>query len=173
LRLEHLSYWIARDLYVAEYDGEILDAGDKIVVRKARIVEHLRGWNRRTARLAAADFAEAVLPIFEQVRPDDGSVRRAIEAARAVARGEIDDPAAEAAARAAAYRVTGAAAYAAQAAAEAVARYAAHLCARDAAKVATDAVAYGAAGDAAWTAAEAARTAQGQIILDYAYGRIG
>ena len=40
-------------------------------------------------RLIVADFAERVLPIFEAHYPDDDRPRKAIEAARAYARGEI------------------------------------------------------------------------------------
>jgi len=39
--------------------------------------------------LWAAECAEHVLPLFEQERPDDGRPRRAIELARAWARGEV------------------------------------------------------------------------------------
>jgi hypothetical protein len=182
MRPEHLSRWIARDLFVAEYEGEVLDAGDKIIVRKARIVEHLTGWNERTARLAAADFAEAVLPIYEARHPDDDRPRKAIEAARAFANGEIDaaawaaaGAAATAAASAAAWAAAGAAARAAAGdAAGDAARAAAGDAAGDAARAAATAAAWAAARDAAWDAARAAAwAAQGQIILDYAYGRRG
>lgn len=44
----------------------------------------------RVARLFAADCAEAVLPLFEHVCPNDDRPRLAIAAARAFARGEID-----------------------------------------------------------------------------------
>ena len=40
-------------------------------------------------RLIAADFAEHVLPLFEADYPDDDRPRKAIEAARAFARGEV------------------------------------------------------------------------------------
>ena len=43
----------------------------------------------RIARLMAADFAEAVLPVYERDYPNDGRPRAAIAAARAHARGEI------------------------------------------------------------------------------------
>lgn len=101
LRVEHLSYWIARDLFVAEYDGELLDAETKVVVRKARIVEHLKGWNKRTMRLCAADFAEAVLPIFEKEHPNDNRPRLAIQVARDYANGSADSAASSAASSAA------------------------------------------------------------------------
>src|SRR5574340_809992 len=50
---QHLSRWIASDLFVAEYEGELIEQDDKLVVRRARIVEHLKGWNGRTLALAA------------------------------------------------------------------------------------------------------------------------
>ena len=43
----------------------------------------------KVARFMAADFAEAVLPIFERERPRDDRPRKSIAAARALARGEI------------------------------------------------------------------------------------
>lgn len=150
LRPEHLSGWIARDLFVAEYDGEMVDVGDKVVVRRARVVEHLAGWNERTARLAAADFAERVLPIFEKRCPGDDRPRLAIQAARDFANGLISrDKLREAAGAARA-------AWAAWAAAAAWAAGAA-----GAARAAAD----------ARTAGAAEREAQGRIILDYAHGR--
>ena len=123
LRVENLSRWIARDLFVAEYDGEFVEAEDKLVVRRARIVEHLTGWNERTRALAACDFAESVLPIWEAHFPNDERPRKAIQAGRDRANGRIS--AAEAA-------------------------WAAWT---------------------AWAAWAAEREAQGQVILDYAYGR--
>ena len=104
-------------------------------------------------RLIAADFAEHVLPLFEAEYPDDDRPRKAIDAARAYARGEITEEqlsAAWDAARAAAWAAAGAAAWdaagdAAGAAAWAAARAAAGAAARDAARAAAGA----AAGDAA------------------------
>ena len=49
------------------------------------------------ARLMAADFAEAVLHIYEKDYPKDNRPRLAIEAARQFARGEIDSAAMSAA----------------------------------------------------------------------------
>ena len=114
LKPAHLSRWIGRDLFVAEFDSEMarLDEPDKVVVRRARIVEHLRGWNERTARLAAADFAEAVLPIFEKHMPGDDRPRLAIQATRDYANGLVGATAG-AAARAAAWAAAWAAARAA------------------------------------------------------------
>ena len=79
----------------------------------------------------AADCAQHVLPLFEQVQPVDERPRHAIALARAWARGEISMSEARAAANhanAAAKRLTGAARFAAFAAgqAAAVAHVAAH-----------------------------------------------
>ena len=107
-------------------------------------------------RLIAADFAERVLPLFETQHPDDDRPRKAIEAARAYARGEITKEqlaAADAAARAAAR----AAAWAAGAAARAAAWAAADASARAAARAAVWAA--GAAARAAWAAADASARA--------------
>ena len=100
-------------------------------------------------RLIAADFAEHVLPLFEVDYPDGDRPRKAIEAARAFARGEITKEqlaaaraAAEAAAEAAAMATAGAAAWAA-------------------AWAAARAAAWDAARDAAW---DAARDAQAQEL---------
>ena len=158
-RPQDLPIWILVDLWVAEYDGELIEETDKVVVRRARVVERLV-WNDRVARLFAADCAERVLPLFEAQCPGDDRPRLAIQAARAYANGEID-AAAWAAARAAAWA---AARYAARAAARAAAWDAAWAAARDAAWDAARATARAAARDAA-------RDWQGQRILDYAHGR--
>jgi hypothetical protein len=96
--------WLGPRIFVAERIDD-----DKIVGRRARLL-HETGWNERSARLFAADCAERVLPIFERERPGDDRPRKAVEAARAFARGEIDTQtlaaardAARAAARAAAW----------------------------------------------------------------------
>jgi len=51
----------------------------------------------QVARLMAADFAEAVLPLYESQYPHDNRPRTAIEAARRFARGEITAAAKDAA----------------------------------------------------------------------------
>jgi hypothetical protein len=172
-RVEHLSRWIARDLFVCEVDSETLDAGDKVVVRRCRIVEHLTGWDERTARLAAADFAEAVLPIFERDRPGDDRPRSAIQAARDYANGLIGGAARDAARNAARNAAGDAAGAAANAAAWAAARNAARNAAKNATWAAARDATWAAAKDATWAAAwdaarDAAWGAQGEIILSYA-----
>ena len=112
-RQRDLLDWLGPEIFEAEYRGEIIEADNKVVVREARLLRRVSGWNETTARLFAADCARHVLLIFEKGHPNDGRPRRAIEAARAYARGEIDDAAR--AARAAAW-AAGAAAWAAGAA---------------------------------------------------------
>ena len=171
-RAEHLPEWINQELWVLEPGKRVrvVDAGDKVVMRKARIVERLR-WNDTVARLFAADCAEHVLHLFERERPDDDRPRKAIEATRAFARGEIDR-AAWAAARDAAW----AAAWAADRDADRAAAWAAD---RAAARDAACAAAWAADRDAdwaadwaaAWAAAWAAERAwQGNRLLEYAKG---
>lgn len=120
-------------------------------------VEHPEGY--RVMRLMAADFAEAVLPIFEKEYPDDSRPRKAIEAARKYARGEITDQERDAARDAA--RAAGVA-WDAWDAAWVAARAAG--AARDAARAAAG------AAWAAWATGDAARAAgaaQAEIIRKY------
>jgi len=100
-------------------------------------------------RLFAADCADHVLPIVEARYPNDDRPRKAIEAARAYARGEID-----AATMAAAWEAAEAAAWAAS--------WAAREAAREAARAAACAAAWAGAGAAAWAASWAAREAAGE-----------
>lgn len=86
-----LMNWLGPAIFEVEYRGEMIEAKDKIVVREARLIRKCGGWNETTACLFAADCAEHVLPIFEKLHPDDKRPRKAIEAARAYARGEIDN----------------------------------------------------------------------------------
>src|SRR5215218_1204368 len=102
-RPSDLPQWLGPAIFEAEADpeGEIIEARDKVVVRRARLVRRIEAWNETSARLFAADCAERVLPIFERRCPQDDRPRQAIEAARAFARGEIGDAAREAAGAAA------------------------------------------------------------------------
>jgi len=81
--------WCNASAWLIELDGEIIEADDKLCARRGRLVRRLDAWDERSARLLAADCAERVLPIFERECPDDARPRKAIEAARAYARGEI------------------------------------------------------------------------------------
>ena len=120
LRAQDIARWFHEGvLWEVEAGPERVDHGDKIVVRRARLVRKAATLNAKTLRLLAADFAEHVLPIFEKRRPGDLRPREAIAAARSYARGEIGIgelrekraaayAAADAAADAAAYAAAGA-----------------------------------------------------------------
>jgi hypothetical protein len=53
-------------------------------VRRARVTEPT-AWKPEYSYLLAADFAEHVLPVFEQMFPDDDRPRKAIETVRQMA----------------------------------------------------------------------------------------
>jgi len=143
--------WLGPALFEAEYRGEVVEAGDKVVVREARLLRRLETWNDRTARLFACDCAERVLPLFEGEHPADTRPREAIETARRYANGE-----ATVKELAAARVAAGAARYAVKAGAWDAwdARYAVK-----ATTWAAGGVAWDAAGDATWDAAGDARYA--------------
>ena len=167
-RRGQLVQWLGPTIWLFE-DGtpdETIDHGDKMVTRKGRIVERIETWNETTARLFAADVAEAALVYIPESHRDPFVA--AINAARGFARGEIGDKE-RAAAWAAARAAAGAAAWdAAGAAAWDAARAAAWDAARDAARAAARAAAWDAAGAAA---RDAARAAQTEILFDYLEGR--
>jgi hypothetical protein len=138
-RPQDVALWLNATMYELEYEGDIIEADDKVVGRRARLLRKIDAWNDRTARLFAADCAERVLPIFEKERPGDDRPRKAIQAARDYANGVID-----------------AAAWAA-----------AWAAARDAAGVAAGAAARAAARDTAWAAAwDAERSWQSVRLLE-------
>jgi hypothetical protein len=139
-RADHLPDWLGPVIWEAEADSEVIDAGNKVVARRARVIRRLDTWNERTARLFAADCAERVLPIYEKAHPGDDRPRMAIETARRYARGEA----------------TRGELVAARAAALAAAWDAARAAARDAALAAALATAWDAARAAALAAARAA-----------------
>ncbi len=115
-RESDLIHWSGPGLYTAQIGrGKRIDCAKKVVVRRARLLKQCDKWNERTAQLFAADCAEMVLHLFERERPDDDRPRKAIEAARDFAYGEIDLIALDGAARAA-WEAAGAAAEAARAA---------------------------------------------------------
>ena len=86
-RRQDLIGWLGPVIWEAEYTGQVIDHGDKIVVRRARLVRRVRTWNERTARLFACDCAEAVLHLFERDHPKDRRPRQAIETSRRFAAG--------------------------------------------------------------------------------------
>jgi len=180
-RANDLREWLHAEIWHAEARGQIVDGGNKLVVRSARITTQT-AWDDTTARLFAADCAERALAVAKVTDPRSHA---AVKAAREFAGGLIDDAAraaagaaAGAAARAAAWDAAGAAAGdAAGAAARAAARAAAGAAARAAAWAAARAAAGAAAGDAAWAAAGAAawaaeRAWQAKRLVAYVEGRV-
>ena len=154
----HLPKTLPSTLWEVEGLGERVEDAGKVAFEQMRLVRKVGKLTKTKARLLAADYAERVLPIFEDRVPGDDRPRKAIEAARAFARGEIsvDDLHAAYDAAYAAYN----AAYAANAAAAAA--YAAASAASAAAYAAN------AAAAAAYAAAarDAARAWQGQRLLE-------
>jgi antitoxin component of RelBE/YafQ-DinJ toxin-antitoxin module len=136
-------------LWEVEIRGKRAIGDDKLVGESMRLLHKVGVTTEENLRLFAADCAEDVLPLFLRVRPDDDRPARAIEAARAYARGEITDAARYAARDAARYAARAAARGAAGDAARAAAGYAARAAARDVARAAARYAARGAAGDAA------------------------
>src|SRR5690606_37621982 len=133
---------------------------------RVRLVRRLDRWDETTARLFAADCAEAAL-LGERAsgREPDERPWAAVDAARRFARGEISRAEADAASKAAtaagaaardAARAAARAAWAAAEAAGWAAAADAATKAADAATKAADAAAWAAADAAAWAAAEAA-----------------
>jgi hypothetical protein len=152
--VDDLIEWLNEETYEAEGRGESIRDTDKTVFQEARLLRKLETWNDKTARLFAADCAERVLQLFEKEFPDDDRPRKAIEAVRKYANGEIskDDLIAARAARAAR-----AAAFAAEAAAATWATWAAR--AARAARAAAFAAGAAAATWATWAAAAAGAAA--------------
>jgi hypothetical protein len=101
--VDHLSSWISPELWLCEPhpNAKVIVSGNKIVASQARLVRRVEEWNARTLRLFAADCAEHVLPHFATRYPNDDRPRKAIEAARQYANGEIGHAIANAAASAA------------------------------------------------------------------------
>ncbi|WP_289008369.1 hypothetical protein [uncultured Thermomonospora sp.] len=145
--------WLGPTLYVAEAcpDHPPVDDGHKLVTCRVRLVRRFDRWNDVTARLFAADCAEAAL-LGERAsgREPDERTWAAVDAARRYARGEI-----QFAALSAAWEAAWEAAAAARVAARDTAKAAAAAAAR-AARATAAAAAKGAAGNAAEAAAEAA-----------------
>jgi len=127
LKIEDLLSRRGAMLAEIEIKGRPLRDTNKSVVRQARTIRIVKGWNEKNLRLFAADCAERALPIWEKKYPDDDRPLKAIKAARAFAKGKISFKtviAARNAAYDAAYdagAAAAAAAYAATAAADATA----------------------------------------------------
>ena len=79
----HSLGWLAAECYVIEPRGVIVQGDDKNVSQGARLLRRVDAWNETTARLFAADCAEAVVHLCG----DDPRPRAAIDTARRFARG--------------------------------------------------------------------------------------
>jgi len=133
-RPQDLIHWLGPVIWEAEVDGEVIEQGDKVVARRARVVRRVDTWNERTARLFAAWCAEQVLVYAGPEHRD--TLAETIRVVRAYADGQATD--AELAA--------------AEAAAWSAARSAAEAAARSAAWSAAWSAAEAAARSAAWSA---------------------
>jgi hypothetical protein len=169
--------WIGPTLYVAEYDGDFVVGDDVIACRRARLLYRVEGWTRRAIGEWATDCAERALPLFEARFPDDDRPRKAIEAARAYWRGEIEADSAKSAGESAwsawsAVEST----MSAESAAESAAWSAAQSAAKSAAASAWSARSAAAAKSAsasAWSARLAARAAERDWQRDALLRRVG
>ena len=154
---EQLVDWLGPTIWLAEAGKERIDAGDKTVVRRARLLSRVETWDEKSARLFACDCAHrALLRERRAGREPDARSWDAVRIARALARGkatEQDRAAAWAAAEAAAWAAAWAATWAATGAAAGAATWAA---APAATWAAAPAATWAAAEAAAWAAAEAA-----------------
>ena len=155
-REQDLVLWLGPAIYAAQYQGKRIDCDDKIVVRRARLLQRLGTWDDRSARLFACDCADRALALLK--KPDPRSVE-AVAVARRFAVGDATREQLDAA-RDAAWAAAGDAAGAA-------ARHAAWY-AVWAAAWAAGAAAWDAARDAAWAAAWAAGAAAGDAAGDAA-----
>jgi len=79
-REQDLLDWLQEEIWEAEYEGEVIDHGNKLVVRKARITKQCAGWNERSARLFAVDCAQDVAHLIP-----GPEAQECIEVARAYA----------------------------------------------------------------------------------------
>lgn len=102
-----------RRLFEAEYRGDFVDAGTKVVVREARLVKEV--WRHPEGGITDESFiqlyggayvrdarellamsiacAERALPIYESAYPGEARFRACIEAAKGYLAGEVDEAA--------------------------------------------------------------------------------
>jgi hypothetical protein len=78
----HAVHHLDEKCYLVEPRGKIIKGDKENASQGARLLRHVKRWNARTARLFAADCAEAVVHLCG----DDPGPREAIETARRYAR---------------------------------------------------------------------------------------
>lgn len=69
--------WLAGNVWLCEYRGEVVEDGDKICVEQVRLLRKVMG--ERELRLFACNCAERVLHLFEGKYPGDMRPREAIK----------------------------------------------------------------------------------------------
>ena len=88
-REDQLLEWLGPVIWKFEPSGEIVDAGNKLVCAKGRLVARYDGWNERTARLFAVDCATRALNREKKAgRTPDKRSYDALKVARRFANGE-------------------------------------------------------------------------------------
>ena len=89
---EQVIEWGGEVLFECEVDGETVEADDKVVCRRVRLVREVGHWTERAAREFACDCAERALKREEERgRTVDPRSWAAIDVARRHARGEATD----------------------------------------------------------------------------------
>jgi len=83
-RQKDLLKWICEEIWEAQFEGEVIDSDNKLVVRKARITKKCAKWNETSARLFACDCAQDVIHLIPE--PE---VQRCIDVARKYASQEV------------------------------------------------------------------------------------
>jgi hypothetical protein len=89
-RFECLPTHLLDEIYETEGEGLIIENMFSVTVRRAKLLRRIEAWNRRTARLFAADCAEHVLPIYDSQLWRSASLRAIIRTCRDHAEGWID-----------------------------------------------------------------------------------
>jgi len=138
-RPQDLIHWLNAQIFEAEYKGECIEQGDKIVVEQVRLLRRVETWNEKTARLFACWCVRQVWDLLGDERS-----KNAVRVAEKYARGEAtDEELAEA-----------------RAEANVAAWDAASVAAWDAARAEANVAAWDAAWDAAWAEARAEAKAE-------------
>lgn len=66
---DHLVYWLARELWIVELEGEVVRGQRKLVAPRGRLVKRVDGWDRETERaLADACVLRARAPVAAALR---------------------------------------------------------------------------------------------------------
>ena len=72
-RLGDLAYWLAPRLYEIELEGDVAEAGMKLVAPRGRLVRHIDGWNDETreaySQMCIARAGELAASAHEVVGP--------------------------------------------------------------------------------------------------------